>query len=334
MVVRERFGRLRCRYVRAGPFGLRATGRAANGDGFRSCRSTCGLIWNQLLDRLIQADLEIDLADPERGIIVARYSGDPEPYVTCGWILVDRGGELEEIPASGATSFKRVVQGRRLEVNRDLNLDARLVVEVNPDGDGAAVETTSNYVLTKTVAAANQAGWTRGRAQEVVSFSSGGRGEFSKGTICQSNGALERTVLDVLPPATRALSAGAEQLGNGRISGGQRASCADRGGREPRAGREPQPSRAVRRHRTAKRRRARAGTEPADCGERRSGRGGAGDGERPPGPAPQAAQAGPGAPEATGAHAEQRTPQGSRFLSRPQHSSVRSTTGPSARCWL
>ena len=121
-----------------------------------------GLIWNQLLDRLIQADLEIDLADPERGIIVARYSGDPEPYVTCGWILVDRGGELEEIPASGATSFKRVVQGRRLEVNRDLNLDARLVVEVNPDGDGAAVETTSNYVLTKTVAAANQAGWTPG----------------------------------------------------------------------------------------------------------------------------------------------------------------------------
>ena len=55
-----------------------------------------------------------------------------------------------------------MVQGRRLEVNRDLNLDARLVVEVKPDGDGAAVETTSNYVLTKTVAAENQAGWTPG----------------------------------------------------------------------------------------------------------------------------------------------------------------------------
>ena len=166
-----------------------------------------GLVWNQLLDRLIQSPLEVDLADPERGIIVARYSGDPEPYVTCGWILVERGGELEQVPASGQASFKRVVQGRRLEVNRDLNLDARLVVEVKPAGDGAAVETTSNYVLTKTVVVENAAGWTQGRAQEVVSFSSGGRGEFSKGTVCQPNGALESTVLDVLPRATRAVQA-------------------------------------------------------------------------------------------------------------------------------
>jgi hypothetical protein len=165
------------------------------------------LVWNQLLDRLIQSPLEVDLADPERGIIVARYSGDPEPYVTCGWILVDRGGELEQIPASGQASFERTVQGRQLEVNRELDLDARLVVEVKRDGGGSAVETTSNYVLTKTVAAANQGGGTEGRAQEVISFSSGGRGEFSKGTVCQPNGALERTVLDVLPRATRAVDA-------------------------------------------------------------------------------------------------------------------------------
>jgi hypothetical protein len=176
-----------------------------------------GLVWNQLLDRLIQSPLEVDLADPERGIIVARYSGDPEPYVTCGWILVERGGELEQVPASGQASFKRVVQGRRIEVNRDLNLDARLVVEVKPTGDGAAVETTSNYVLTKTVAVENEAGWTQGRAQEVVSFSSGGRGEFSKGTVCQPNGALESTVLDVLPRATQAVQA--EGAGSAAMGG-------------------------------------------------------------------------------------------------------------------
>ena len=34
----------------------------------------------------------------------------------------------------------------------------------------------------------------------------GGRGEFSKGTVCQPNGALESTVLDVLPRATPTLS--------------------------------------------------------------------------------------------------------------------------------
>ena len=182
---------MRRRCIQAPTTTLRATGRAISGGGPSSGWSTCGPSLESASRPPHQSPLEVDLADPERGIIVARYSGDPEPYVTCGWILVDRGGELEQVPASGQASFKRVVQGRRLEVNRDLNLDARLVVEVKPDGDGAAVETTSNYVLTKTVAVENEAGWTQGRAQEVVSFSSGGRGEFSKGTVCQPNGALE-----------------------------------------------------------------------------------------------------------------------------------------------
>ena len=162
-----------------------------------------GLIWNQLLDRLIQASLQIDLADPERGIIVARYSGDPEPYVTCGWIVVGQGGDAEQVPAVGDASFKRMVEGHRLEVNRGMTLDARLVVEVKPGGDEAAVKTGSNYVLTKTIVAADRSGRQRGSSREVVSFSGGGRGKFGKGTICQATGALERVVLDVLPRAAQ-----------------------------------------------------------------------------------------------------------------------------------
>jgi hypothetical protein len=157
-----------------------------------------GLIWNQLLDRLIQSPLEVDLADPERGIVVARYSGNPEPYVSCGYILVQRGDRLEQVPASGQATFNRVVQGRRVEVSRGMRLDARLVVQVEPEDPGAAVNTTSNYVVTKTVEAGGG-----GRAREVVSFGAGGRGEFSKGTVCQPNGALERIVLDVLPRTAR-----------------------------------------------------------------------------------------------------------------------------------
>jgi hypothetical protein len=158
-----------------------------------------GLIWNQLLDRLIQASLQIDLADPERGIIVARYSGDPDPYVTCGWILVGQGDDAEQVPAVGDASFKRTVEGHRLEVNRGMNLDARLVVEVKPGSDEAAVKTGANYVLTKTVVAADRSGRQRGSAREVVSFSGEGRGKFGKGTICQPTGALERVILDILP---------------------------------------------------------------------------------------------------------------------------------------
>jgi hypothetical protein len=175
--------------------------------GAASVGQPAGLIWNQVLDRLIQADLQIDLADPERGIIVARYSGDPEPYVTCGQIVMKRGGEAEEVPASGAASFDRVVDGRRLEINRDLKLDARLVVEVEPRADLAAVDTMSNYVLTKTVVAADRSGRPRGRAREVVSFSGGGRGAFDKGTRCQPTGDLERIVLDILPRMARVQTA-------------------------------------------------------------------------------------------------------------------------------
>jgi hypothetical protein len=162
-----------------------------------------GLIWNQLLDRLIQSPLEVNLADPERGIVVASYSGDPEPFVSCGWILVQRGDEVEQVPASGEATFRRVVQGRRMEVSRGMKLDARLVVQVKPEDRGAAVDTTSNYVLTKTVLAEERGGRPRGRAHEVVSFSAGGRGEFSKGTVCQPTGAMERIVLDVLPRTAR-----------------------------------------------------------------------------------------------------------------------------------
>ncbi len=158
-----------------------------------------GLIWNQLLDRLIQASLQVDLADPERGIIVARYSGDPEPYVTCGLILVGQGDDAEQVPAVGDANFNRMVDRHRLEVTRDMNLDARLVVEVKPGAEDAAVRTGSNYVLTKTVVAADRSGGQRGSAREVVSFSGGGRATFDKGTTCQPTGALERVVLDVLP---------------------------------------------------------------------------------------------------------------------------------------
>jgi hypothetical protein len=203
-----------CAVTTSGPprLGYTPPSEEPGAPGAAYARQDSGLIWNQLLDRLIQSPLQVDLADPERGIVVASYSGDPEPYVTCGWILVDHGGELEQVPASGQASFRRVVRGRQLEVSRGMKLDARLVVHVEPDTDGAAVETTSNYVLTKTIEAANPAGWSRGRAQEVVSFSAGGRGEFSKGTVCQPNGALERIVLDVLPRTTSAQLAGRSEL--------------------------------------------------------------------------------------------------------------------------
>jgi hypothetical protein len=166
-------------------------------------RPSADLIWDQLLDRLNQSDLQVDLSDPQRGVMAATYSGEAAPYVTCGWILLYGEGEPEQIDASSEASFNRRVQGRSLEIGRDLKLDARLVVEVKPGGSEAFVEATANYVLTKTVVAKDRSGRQRGSTYEIVSFSTGERGAFSKGTVCQPNGALERTVLDIVPPATQ-----------------------------------------------------------------------------------------------------------------------------------
>ena len=166
-------------------------------------RSSADLIWDQLLDRLNQSGLQVELADPQRGVMVATYSGEAAPYVTCGWILLYRGGEPEQIDASSKASFHRVVGGRSVEIGRDLKLDARLAVEVRPGGGEAFVEATANYVLTKSVVAEGRSGRQRGQTYEVVSFSTGERGAFSKGTVCQPSGALERTVLDTVPPATQ-----------------------------------------------------------------------------------------------------------------------------------
>lgn len=60
-------------------------------------RASADLIWDQLLDRLNQSELQVDLADRQRGVMVATYSGDPTPYVNCGSILLYDGGEPEQI---------------------------------------------------------------------------------------------------------------------------------------------------------------------------------------------------------------------------------------------
>ena len=61
------------------------------------------------------------------------------------------------------------------------------------------VSPATTYVLTKTVDVLGTDGVERGQSRETISFATGESGKFSKGTICQPNGQLERLVLDSLP---------------------------------------------------------------------------------------------------------------------------------------
>ena len=94
-------------------------------------------MWGNILDRLQQQGFAISEADETTGELVVGYQGDPQPYVDCGWIVATIGSE-----SSGgrrrrrrAATFIRRWQGRAGRVQRDLELDARMTVQVEPDGE-------------------------------------------------------------------------------------------------------------------------------------------------------------------------------------------------------
>lgn len=155
------------------------------------------LVWGNIVDHLQQQGASITEVDEANRTLVLAYSGDPEPYVDCGWIVTYEGEELERLPAARSeASFLRRRGGEVITVERDLSLDARVTVRVEPSRDDAVVRTDSTYVLTKTVESAEA---EQSLHAETISFQSGQSGKFSSGTECQANGELERPVFEALP---------------------------------------------------------------------------------------------------------------------------------------
>jgi hypothetical protein len=155
------------------------------------------LVLGNVLDHLQQRGLPVTEVNEAAGELVVAYSGDPEPYVDCGWIVTWRKDELDRLPAAIAdASFARRWNGRVVTVDRDLRLDARMTVRVEPAGENAVVRADSAYVLTKTVAPQEA---EQPLHAETISFPTGTSAAFSSGTTCQPNGALERLVFDALP---------------------------------------------------------------------------------------------------------------------------------------
>jgi hypothetical protein len=158
------------------------------------------LVVGNVVDRLQQSAFTVTHLDEQAGHVVVVYSGDPEPYVNCGWIVAYETGQLERIPAASATaSFDHAVEQDLLELNRQLRLDGRMIVDLEPEGPNTLVSTDTTYVLTKIVDTAGPDGRSRGQSRETISFKTGESAKFSKGTLCQPTGSFERAVLDSLP---------------------------------------------------------------------------------------------------------------------------------------
>ena len=128
------------------PSGLPPSGRSA------MIQQPPDALLDTIVDRLQQASFEISEVDRQAGLVVARYSGDPEPYVDCGWIVTYDTGELERIPAAtAAASFDRMVERDPSKVNRQLRLDGRMVVSLTPRGGSTMVSAATTYVVTKMI---------------------------------------------------------------------------------------------------------------------------------------------------------------------------------------
>jgi hypothetical protein len=160
------------------------------------------LVWGNILDHLQQQGARVSEVDEAAGRIVVTYRGDPEPYVDCGWIVIYEGDEFERVPAARSdASFLRRRAGEVVTLERDLTLDARMSVHVEPSGEDAIVRADSTYVLTKTIES------REGEAPlhaETIRLGSGQSDAFTAGTRCQPNGELERLVFDALPSVSLA----------------------------------------------------------------------------------------------------------------------------------
>lgn len=157
-------------------------------------------VWTQLLTALEASDFEVAQVDEAKNLLVARYSGNPEPYIDCGSIVTHQNGSLGQIAGSAASvALNYEVDQKPVILDRTLSLDSRIIIELGDQPRGTVISTDTTYVVTKTIDIKESSGAVREGSRETVSFAAGNRAEFSKGTACQPNGSLDLAVLQSLP---------------------------------------------------------------------------------------------------------------------------------------
>ncbi|MEM7042247.1 MAG: hypothetical protein AAF543_05500 [Pseudomonadota bacterium] len=157
-------------------------------------------VWSQLITFLEGSAFEIDHLNEDEGLVIARYSGDPQPYIDCGSIVTHQNGALDQLSGSASTvALNYDIDEEPVVLNRTLNLDSRIIIRIAQQSRGTVIKTDTTYVVTKIIDIEDASGAVTDGSRETVSFEAGGRGEFSKGTTCQPNGSLDLAVLQSLP---------------------------------------------------------------------------------------------------------------------------------------
>lgn len=157
-------------------------------------------VWDNIMSYLERSAFQIEHTNRDKGLIIALYSGNPEPYIDCGSIVTQENGALGQIAGSVQNvALNYEIDDEPVILKRALTLNSRIIIRVQEQRKGTVVSTDTNYVVTKTVNVEEGSGAVREGNREVVDFDAGKRAEFSKGTACQPNGSLDLALLQSLP---------------------------------------------------------------------------------------------------------------------------------------
>ena len=161
------------------------------------------VVLEQVWAFLEQQGFVLESVNPQDRLLVARYSGDPRPFLDCGLVVALVDGKPTDPPRQYSANRAQVrtardPYSRRIGLLRSLRLDARLVVRVEPRGKGARLFASSIYVATKSINRLRKGGVPDELIQrEVISFQSDEAGSFAKGTVCVPNGKLESVPINL-----------------------------------------------------------------------------------------------------------------------------------------
>lgn len=157
------------------------------------------VVVDRVLTRMRRAPFTPGPVDPRGLSAVATYSGDPESFVNCGYVMAYLPGANtppQVYPAArGQLAFQR--GPNRPPAERRMTLNAQITVNFVPQPGTTLVTTETRYVLQKPLDTLARASG-EGAPPETIVFSTGESATFSQGTVCQSNGQLERQALESL----------------------------------------------------------------------------------------------------------------------------------------
>jgi hypothetical protein len=176
--------------------------RQPKGPRNRYVEDSADAVFQQLWAWVEEQQLKVESVNPTERIIVARYSGDPRPFLDCGVVTLLVDGKPADPPKEFSAAKEelrttKTANKRRYGLLRQLLLDARLVLRVEPRGKGARAYSDAIYVVTKTLRRVRKGGKPDELVdRDVISFRSDETGQFKKGTTCVGTGKLEAMPLE------------------------------------------------------------------------------------------------------------------------------------------